>query len=833
MRRVIYFLAIVAIHAAHVAAVPAGSARTLVPAPRMVRWSGDAPLNLTGKSVAIVVGARATEPEQYAAHRLAEQVQKRFGVMWPVVAESNPPADAAVRILLGQRTTHEQLDALCREKPIGLGEESPGFDGYVIRILQTDGKDIVVVGGCNARGVIYGQDTLFQLLGGTNDQVTLARASIDDRPMVPWRGRPQTSVAHYLRPGELDLLAAGRVNFVDLRNGTYAYEGGDKLEKDLISKVVKEAHRRGMIVYGTVNTGIPKASQDAVLGTFREMIALGVDGLWLSFDDKGPGEDAAGMTARTLELGRKHNMTGPLIAITPPKGAYQEILHSFNREIMAVAGMERALWFWTALPNARNAADAASIGIRCRPSWWHNWPRMEFSTTYRAVPAMVNGWHGPDDEILATLATTCEAVMPWGGNQMPQWYVAPISAWWAWNPSGHCFADVRGRIYSTVFGPSLTEKARDFDDALTRLQAMLRYSLGRPSPWQPLCPPRLRKVEDRPAAAELVAQLDRLLADIEKLAPRETMLDAAQLDSEYLQRMRDELAGNKASVELDFPEYWWPEHQRKLLTALYDRRSPLKPDEVIAAGRDRLIKEADQVGARLPDVRYIKEYVDSWTGLARLDVEGWRNRLAERRREFDERLVDYAYCCAKVNDMVAGISKPPLDWATGRWERTNRVLATVWPIGNEQFWGGWMGGSYEIGGHRVAAFAANRREPCDEGTYCELSASMLMPQCRRNQLAVMIHLANINKETIGGHYVPSRWGGHRFVTLKIGDQVVWEADVGPDRVNGEWFVARIPEVPEGALFLPVTLRVEDRLWSMNNNTLVLVGPIRLVELAEP
>ena len=417
----------------------ADSQKLLVPVPQKVQWSSEGPLKLVRPS--IVLGSKATEPEKYAAQRLQEQVAKRFGQQWPIVSEHDaqtmgPP------ILIGQRSTHQWLEKLCREHNIDLSEQSPGFDGYVVRMFNDGGRDVVLVGGCNARGVTYGQDTLFQLIEGSKDQLALTRASIEDRPTIPWRGRPQTSFSHYLRPGELDLLVASRTNFLDLRNGTYAYEGGDKLERDLITRVLKEAHRRGMIVYGAVNAGIPKTQQDAVIKTFQEMIELGADGLWLSFDDKGPGEDPAGMAARVLELGRKHNMTGPLIATTPPKGAYQEVLHPFNRQVMAVPGMERALWFWTALPNAQNAADAASIGIRCRPAWWHNWPRIEISPSYQPVPAMVMGWQGPDDEILATLTNTCEAVMPWGGNQLPQWYVAPICSWWGWNPVAHRFNDV-------------------------------------------------------------------------------------------------------------------------------------------------------------------------------------------------------------------------------------------------------------------------------------------------------------------------------------------------------------------------------------------------------
>jgi hypothetical protein len=272
----------------------------LVPTPQKVQWSSEEPLGLAVKSVAILVGAKASEPEKYAAQRLAEQVEKRFALKWPIVTEDQMPA-ANIVILVGQRSTHQRLDALCTEKNIDLSEQSPGFDGYVIEMFNADGREVVLLGGNNPRGVTYGQDTLLELIDGPKDQPALAWASIRDWPTIPYRGRPQTSVAHYLRPGEMDLLVASRINFIDLRNGTYAYEGGDKLEKDLITRLITEAHRRGMIVYGTVNCGIPKAKQSAVIDTFGEMIGLGVDGLWPSFDDKGPGADPVGMIRQALE----------------------------------------------------------------------------------------------------------------------------------------------------------------------------------------------------------------------------------------------------------------------------------------------------------------------------------------------------------------------------------------------------------------------------------------------------------------------------------------------------------------------------------------------------
>ena len=807
----------------------ADAPRLLVPAPQKVQWSSEPLLTLAGKTVAIVVGDKATEPEKYAAQRLAEQVEKRFALKWPIVPENQMPA-ANVVILVGQRSTHQRLDALCKEKNIELSEASPGFDGYVIETLKDDGRDVVLVGGSNPRGAIYGQDTLFQLIDGPKDQPTLARASIRDWPTVPWRGRPQTAVSHYLQPGEMDLLAASRINFIDLRNGTYAYSGGDELEKDIITRAIAEAHRRGMIVFGTVNCGIPKTEQDAVMDTFREMITLGADGLWISFDDKGPGEDPVGMTSRALALGRQHDMTGPLIAITPPKGSYQDVFTDFNRKIMAVPGMEQALWFWTALPNKTNTKLARSIGLKCRPSWWHNWPRIWITPIYQPVPPMALGWHGPDDEILATLTSTCEAVMPWGGNQLPQWYVAPICAWWGWNPAAHRFVDVRARIYNSVFGPALVEKMQAFDDKVTKLQAMLRYPMDG-SEWCPFYPPRLRNPADRDAAMKILAELEPLLADIEINTAGQSLIDAQKVAGEYLKRMREEIDYDKALVQLPFPEYWWIDYQRKVLEAVH-AGDMAKADKLMAAVRDRLLDETNQIAERLKGRHHVKEYTEFWTRMAQLDGRGWQQLLVKRQEEFKASVAEYALQNAKLDEMVKPLKNPPLDWGTAHWDRTNRLRATVLPTSNEQYWGCWIGGQVESYGEKAVVFAAKRRASRSDGEFCELKADVPVSG-RRDRLALLLYFADINKDAIGGQSLPYRWGNHTFLQVLWGDKVIWEGDVGPARQTGQWLVAKLPTIPDNVAALPLRVRVEDRIWIVKNYTFVLVGPIRLIELAEP
>ena len=212
--------------------------------------------------------------------------------------------------------------------------------------------------------MIYGQDTLFQLLGKRYNKLTIQAATIRDWPAIPLRGRPHPHYQYFLKPGNFDCIMSSRINFIDLRDGIYAFEPGVKLNKEELGKIVRDAKDRGLRVYAAVNTGVPKAEQEAVIATFKEFIELGADGLWASFDDKGSGEDPKGMVARILALGREHQITGDAIAVTPPKGAYQVINYKFNREVVGVPGMEQAVWYWTSVPCEEYAADGEAIGLK-------------------------------------------------------------------------------------------------------------------------------------------------------------------------------------------------------------------------------------------------------------------------------------------------------------------------------------------------------------------------------------------------------------------------------------------------------------------------------------
>ncbi|HQN18930.1 MAG TPA: glycoside hydrolase family 20 zincin-like fold domain-containing protein, partial [Syntrophobacteraceae bacterium] len=558
----------------------------LVPVPQQVQWSDEAPIKILPNQVAIVLGIKASEPERYAANMFRVMVAQRHQADWPVISEEPGRKRYAVEIWMGQRATHAGIDSLCSKMNIELTSDSPGHDGYVIRFVQADNRQIVMVGGSNARAVIYGQDTLFQMIAGQGKELSLKRADIRDWPAIPWRGRPETTMQHYFRPGELDCYAASRINFIDLREGIYATEPGEKLNTETVKQTVAEARKRGMVVFAIVNCGVKKELFSKVIGSFKESIALGADGLWISFDDKGPGEDPVKLVTEVLALGREYGIGGAQIAITPPKGSYQTINDDsngdFNRKIMKIPGMEHALWFWTSTPVPERLEEARQIGLKTGMSWWHNWPRpvpgfthtrtggsiLASGSPYNEVMAMREGWNRPTYDVLANAGRCTAAVMPWGGNTWGTHYLIPVIGWWSWNPAGHVWNDVRARIYDTVFGPDHVDEAMAFDDTLIKIKRLFRYSIEGGKVY-PLFPPRLSRLEDRDQAVEMLARLEHLRKAIVAQAAERTLLPAGMLDKQYLVPMAAECRTGQAAATAPYPEYWFPAHQRRLLTAIH------------------------------------------------------------------------------------------------------------------------------------------------------------------------------------------------------------------------------------------------------------------------
>lgn len=606
----------------------------VVPKPKQIKFiGGTVPLD----AAAILIGDKASEPEKYAAEALRKTVKKRFAADWPVINEGADIKPYKALIVVGQRDTNRLLDSLCRAWSVDLSASSPGHDGYIIRMGTARGRDAILVGGSEPRGVVYGQDTLAQLISRQGGKLIAARASIRDWPSIPWRGRPATFVGQYTRTGLMDALVQARINFIDIRDAdsVYGTPPGRKLDKKLIASVIHEAHRRGFFVYGTVNCAVYPKDHDAAIGTFQELIDLGVDGLWISVDDPG-GDDRVGtqydLIRRVIELGRKHGMTGRKIAIVPGKESYKAILTDTNRKTAKLPGMADALYFFTVVPSGQALRDARSVGIKSKPCWWHNWPRPRGGFThagnssqrasgkpsYTEPMAMSEGWHNPTWERLADAGKYCDAVMPWGGSGWATEMVAPVIGWWGWSPESLDWKAVRARLYRAIYGPNQVAAAFAFDDRLAEAKSLFVTAPDesgmktQQSSW----PPVLRNQADRQKVKDLLAEMEVYLKQLETNAPAETELDKSYLQDYYLEPARAQIDAARLMVDLPRPEYWWAAHEARLLAAV-------KAGALEQAGMWQKDAEArvESETSRVRDV--LSPVLNGMDGY----VESWRERL--------------------------------------------------------------------------------------------------------------------------------------------------------------------------------------------------------------
>ena len=799
----------------------------LMPGVNEVEWGQTARLN--GNAV-VVLPDEATAPEREAARLLCLYVERRFKQRWTITSAANVPAGAGARIYLGQPKTFPALANLCTEQKLSVPSHQ---EGYALK-AWTDGPTVMaVVAGQTGRGVIYGQDTLFQLLGGPKEKLSIQLATIRDWPTIPLRGRPHPHYQYFLKPGNFDCIMSSRINFIDLRDGIYAFEADAKLNKAELGKIIRDARDRDLRVYAAVNTGVDKSEQDAVIAKFKEFIELGADGLWASFDDKGSGEDPKGMMSRIIALGKEHNITGDAIAVTPPKGAYQVINYKFNRDVMTVPGMEQAVWYWTSIPCAEDAADGEKIGMKVRPSWWHNWPRLHYPSIssgprgYVPVLDMADGWNHPTEKELQEMGNYVHAVLPWDGWQALQHYLVPVIGWWSWRPEQYDREAINRRIYDMVFGPGQVKTAAKFDKELQEAHDQFRY-WSTQTDSAPLCPPRLTSLSDRSRALKELKELQPLLNSLRKAAPAATLVEADVLESDYLEPMQREISTGLAAAQAAYPEYWWPEHQTKLLNAIYDCDSA-KAEQLIASARPKTLEDISQVEKTYAELGKPKAYLDWWRKRAAMTPADWKDLLARRQAELKVRIADYAKTIMPPAQMLKNLSDPPVQAGTGAWEQHNHVLATVLPEPRETFWGEWIAGLYENGPTKAAVFALSKHERVNANSFCELPVNVPVSG-RRDRLALLVYVADVNKESFGLGYSKWRWAGYRSLRVLWNDQELCKVDIGVPRPGGEWFFVPVPKVPSDVKKLALRLRVEDYRPAKNNLEIVYVGPIRLMEM---
>jgi hypothetical protein len=536
--------------------VNACSALAIIPKPKEITDPSQSWTIQSANKCAIVIGNSAREPEAYSAEILHKWISRRFHKKCDIKTESQPLSGYSYLFVLGVRANNALLDQLATANSIELGPNSPGFNGYIIEMVESGQQNIALVGGSDQSGVVYGQNTLFQLMEKQNGSIKLNHAFIRDWPSIKRRGSHKHPFTSYLEQGMMDLYVMGRFNTADLRNGSYG-GGEDTMDSTQAVQFVDMAHKRGFYVWGSMSAIVGSGSAiDRKIGFCDKYVdAYGVDGVWANVDDAGEGSFTETFLDTFVRWGYAKGLKGSDMMILPPQypRGYEGIKGSWNEGILsAVPQTKTVQWIYTCPPDEQSAADAAELGHAFKPYWWINSPGSDVGLSYypqfgnRSTPNLQvvpkdafyrefidfskHGWTYQLDfegETMRSAASCIEGASQWPYALMQEEYVYMNLGAWYWNPEEYVMADARRYVYETVFGRERADIGLEFDSCLVAVKPHFDLFID--------CPRPPDFIGDRAVAESLAQQMCQCVANLSDNPF--TMVDSARYQTRYIQGM--------------------------------------------------------------------------------------------------------------------------------------------------------------------------------------------------------------------------------------------------------------------------------------------------------
>jgi len=110
-----------------------------------------------GKTKAVIsLGKNPTSIERHSANELAEYIKQMSGARLRIVKGAKT-AGLRVKniVLIGRAETNEKIKELSKKGLVRISPEYPGLDGFIIKTVNWEEKDYLVLGGSIDRGTMY------------------------------------------------------------------------------------------------------------------------------------------------------------------------------------------------------------------------------------------------------------------------------------------------------------------------------------------------------------------------------------------------------------------------------------------------------------------------------------------------------------------------------------------------------------------------------------------------------------------------------------------------------------------------------------------------------
>ena len=571
----------------------------------------------------ILIGKDADEVETFAAERFQTLIRRKTGVTLPIRFEHDEPFRKGAAFLMGKRSSHSLLNQLCTSHKINLSDTMPnGFepklsDGFVIQTIKENNRSIVLIGGSNSRGVIYGQESCADLLSFDGTKFSIPQLKVRDWPTVKWRkdgGWIKDIHKYYFERIGLEALIRSRINLLPYGPGKTPGFFEKWFNKDGKNReTAAELHRRGFLLSVGVHGAIDRDQHDEELEKLKRKLELGGDLVHVSFDDAGMGEAPLKLIEKVVKLSAEYGIKDDHLAVTTLPYAELPDNNPKIAKVLSVKGFENAVVIITRPPDKELHKQCTNRHINYQ--FWHNWPmNVLYSPVLRKdalhrevyhIPVPFNkGWFEPTDKTMRLGGLyTPDSMFSLAGTRGVTETFAYAWGMYAWNPAELNWKKTEAEIFTYVFGKSSVKSIKKINKILIQLSPLYHKEQGHGG-WRKVTyrsPLGLINTADKSRVLKKLQKAQALYAEVKKNALRESLLPQQRLTHYFLNPLLDSITVYQKCAELKWPE--------ELFT-----------DADVLLALSKLLEKNDQTGAekyletKLQPVRPLLKTIESELG---------------------------------------------------------------------------------------------------------------------------------------------------------------------------------------------------------------------------